>query len=173
MENTAGITFCFRIKVLASVNQYRVKARHCQLLPKNISMKKRYFDDPISRLKSWENEMIEQFGWYIHFVLEDDSCPNSINYHTHGLQERFNHPDLQICFPISEELAHAILNTIVEQIQTGKLFQTAVKYDHIIGGGFKLEFIDAIESKREVLRIAFPNKEGGYEGEVYRCQFDL
>ena len=135
-------------------------------------MKKQYYDDPFSKFKSWENETKEKYGWYIHFVIGDDSCPNYINFHTHGLPEMFNHPDLQICFPISKESAHAIFNTIVEHIKTGKQFQTAVKYDKIIGGGFKLEFINATECNRKVLRIVFPNRDGNYEGEIFGHQFN-
>lgn len=135
-------------------------------------MKKQYYDDPFSKFRSWEIEMLKQYGWYVHFVMDDNTCPNYINFHTHGLLETFNHPDLQICFPISNESAHAIFNTIVEQIIPGLQFQPAVKYGQIIGGGFKLEFINATECNRKVLRIVFPNKDGGYEGEIFSRQFD-
>ncbi|WP_433863854.1 DUF4262 domain-containing protein [Sphingobacterium thalpophilum] len=131
-----------------------------------------YFDDPERKLDSWSRDMMVRHGWYVHFVPNDDDFPNSINYHTHGLPESFGHPDLQICFPISTEVAHQILSYIVDQIKSGEQFEPNRQYEKIIGNNLNVEFIEAMECNRKLLRIVFPNKDGNYDGEVFSSQFE-
>ena len=124
--------------------------------------------DPVA----WAKDKMKRFGWYIHFVPNDKEFPNDINFHTHGIAESFGHPDLQICFPLPQQVAHQILHHIVDEIKQGKTFEPGRKYGSIIAGNLNVEFIDAMEFDRPVFRIVFPNKEGNYEGEMFTCQFE-
>lgn len=67
------------------------------------------YDDYENKLAGWNAEMMRKHGWYAHFVPDDNKYPNSINYHTHGLEDSFGHPDLQICFPLPPKIAQRSL----------------------------------------------------------------
>ncbi|QIH33465.1 DUF4262 domain-containing protein [Sphingobacterium sp. DR205] len=131
-----------------------------------------YFDDPERKLDAWSKDMMDRHGWYVHFIPNDNVFPNKINFHTHGLPESFGHPDLQICFPISTEGAHQILSYIIDRIKSGEQFEPNRQYEKIIGNNLTVEFIEAMECNRKLLRIVFPNKDGNYEGEVFSAQFE-
>lgn len=120
----------------------------------------------------WADKQLQEYGWYAHFVPEDPDFPNHINYHTHGLLENFGHPDLQICFPVSTEVAHGIFSEIVDVIKSGGQFQAGNKYAGILAGDFIIELIHAVECGRMILRIVFPNKSGTYEGDIFSSQFE-
>lgn len=70
------------------------------------------------------------------------------------------------------EIAHDIFRGAVGLIKEGKSFRTGVKYADIIAGGLSVEFIEAREGGRTVLRMIFPNKEGTYEGQIYAAQLE-
>lgn len=129
------------------------------------------FDDDFLKMDAWAREKMEKFGWFAHFVPNDPEYPNSINYHTHGLEQTFGHPDLQISFPLAPDTAHAIFSEVVNKIKEGVKFEPGIKYPEIIGGGLCVEFINAIETNRRVLRLVFPDKDGSYNGEVFSNQF--
>lgn len=135
-------------------------------------MRKQFFDDSFAQQLNLEQEMLREHGWYVHFVPDDDKYPNHINFHTHGLEESFNHPDLQICFPLDIKTAHAIFNDAINLIREGTSFRAGVKYPGVIGGDLLVEFIESRESRRTVLRMIFPNKEGTYEGQIFAAQFE-
>lgn len=108
----------------------------------------------------------------IHYVFVDDGCPNRINYYIHGLDQTFNHQNLQICFPISKDVAHDILEDMIDKIREGIVFRPGINYPEIIGGGFCIELKNAKECGRDVLRLVFPNTGGTYEGEIFAAQVD-
>lgn len=107
--------------------------------------------------RKWEEEQILKYGWLVHFVFDKD-----VNFHTHGLKENFDHPDLQITVPLKKEIAHNILFSIIELIKEGKSFKDGDLLSNIIKN-FDVKFINAIESERKVLRVVFPNKDGTFE----------
>lgn len=103
---------------------------------------------------------MEEYGWIIHFILSDDK--NSLpNIHTHGFVEKFNHPDVQICFNISPRTASSILNYIAEVLATGEKFETGKRYPKVINN-YYVVFADAVESGRHVLRVIFPDANGKF-----------
>lgn len=112
----------------------------------------------------FEADAIKKYGFYIHFVPNDCGCPHHMNIHTHGILEVFKHKDLQICFPLPQQVALETLHNVVHYIKDGKTFVSGKKYSGIIRN-YNIEFIDAIECGREVLRLLVPNKEGTYAGE--------
>lgn len=119
-------------------------------------------------LEKMQEESIKKYGWYIHFVFNDKMCPSGVNVHTHYLEESFDHKDIQICINLKPELIHMILANIVQKIKEGVKYEPGKKYAGIVEG-FKLEFIDAIENGRRVLRLLIPDENGKYEG-VYADQ---
>lgn len=131
------------------------------------------FDDHKQKLDAWARDMMERHGWYVHFVPNDEQFPNGINYHTHGIAASFGHPDLQICFPLATGVAHQIIDLIVDKIKQGITFVPGKKYEEIIGRNLSIEFIEAMECGRRVLRIIFPDQNGEYEEEVFNCQFKM
>jgi hypothetical protein len=56
-----------------------------------------------------------------------------------------------------------ILVGVVDKIKEGVKYESGKKYAGIIDG-FKLEFLDAIEGGRPVLRILIPDEKGKYSG---------
>lgn len=114
----------------------------------------------IKRLKKQEEEMLKKYGWVVHFVFpekEEDSW--HVNYHTHGLQENFNHMDLQVTLPIDKELVHSILHDVVNDIKNGMKYEENKRYSNVIQG-FDVKFKKFKEKEREVLRLMFPDANG-------------
>ena len=122
--------------------------------------------------KEFERKAIEKYGFYIHFVPGDCACPNHINIHTHGIAEVFGHMDLQICLPLTEGQALPILHNAVNMIKEGEVFEPGRKYSGI-AENYNIEFIEAIETNRRVLRMLLPNKHGNYAGVIYAAQKSL
>jgi hypothetical protein len=127
-------------------------------------------DKHLRKVIEFEKTMMKKYGWYVHFVINDESTPFGINYHTHGLTETYNHKDIQICFPLNQRIVHGILINIVDEIKDGKTFISGMKYDNIVEG-YNVEFIEAIEGNRRVLRCIIPDSDGEYKGE-YQKQFN-
>lgn len=109
----------------------------------------------------WQEEMEKKYGWYIHFVFGDKSCPSGYNIHTHGLA-KFKHPDIQICFPLAKETASGILKTVAGNIKEGKKYFAGMRYSDVITN-YEVEIAEAEESGRKVLRIIFPDKNGNFQ----------
>lgn len=105
-------------------------------------------------------QMMEEYGWIIDFVRPDNDYPYGVNYHTHGLPEKYGHPDLQIVMSLDPNVASGVLWDAVNQIEKGTRFQEDLAYDNILGMGYKVKFIKAQECDREVLRMILPDKEG-------------
>jgi hypothetical protein len=114
-------------------------------------------------VEKMQEEAIKKYGWYAHFVQDDPRCPANTNAHTHHVMESFGHKDFQICLNIRPELSHMILADAISQVKKGVKFEPGKKYDKIIAN-YQVEFIEAIETGRPVLRILIPDKNGKYEG---------
>ncbi len=125
-----------------------------------------------------QEEAMEKYGWYVHFVMDDLDYPYGMNVHTHGLADSQKHPDLQICLPMSAKSCHEILiNAIEDNVKKGIIFEHGKKYGNIImpspGSGkmsYLVLFLNAKENGRDVLRMVFPEKDGGFIGEMAREQ---
>lgn len=117
-----------------------------------------------SDINLWVEEMVKRHGWYIHFDILAIDYPYFVNIHTHGLS-MFKHLDLQICFPVTREDAYTILLTVAEKIRGGLKFRPAIKYSGILHG-HHVEFAEAKEDGRVVLRIILPDKNGDLRNEL-------
>lgn len=132
----------------------------------------------IEELKKREQAMLKNPGWFTHAVLDDQDSPNGVNIHTHGLQENFNHLDLQICADMHPKYAHLILSNLIEDgIKKGKTYAHGTRTTdaiepapEYIGMKYEVLFLEANEGNRKVLRIIFPEKDGTFNGDLTDSQ---
>jgi hypothetical protein len=132
-------------------------------------------EEAMEKFKEWEREKIAEYGWVVHCVGEDPDSPTTYNIHTHGLPENFDHPDLQIVFPLSQEVAHPILTTIIERIKDGEKFSEGDILENVIQNGFRIKAVSAKECDRDVIRLIFPDPKGSLDAtdmiDPYRRQY--
>ena len=127
--------------------------------------------DGLGAVKQKEEESMAKYGWVTHAVQDDDDYPYGINIHTHGLKKNFDHPDLQICFPIDPRIAHTIISNVVGHIKDGKKYRDCEEADEIIEN-FKVMFVSVSEDQ---LRIILPDPKGKISVDdidtKYLCQY--
>lgn len=121
-----------------------------------------------------EKEVLEEYGWLVHFVGDDPDTP--INIHTHGFQEKFGQLDMQIVLPIPPQAAHGLLCNVVKMLENGTRFNDGDVVQGICSNDFSVKFVLAKESNRDVLRIVLPDREGHldymtFDEEFYNCQY--
>jgi hypothetical protein len=118
--------------------------------------------------KKHQDELMAKYGWVIHYVSPMPG-DDRFNIHTHGLQEKYEHPDLQIMIAgLDPKIAGKILHNVVDKIEAGEKFEVG-NYGGIIKN-LEVQFVVAPEGDRIVLRMIFPNPEGKFEGEFYENQ---
>ena len=108
----------------------------------------------------WEMEMLASFGWYSHLV-EDQHIETGMNFHTHGLDLSWDHPDIQIVVPYPD-VCKEVANCVVHNIKNGVKYEAGGIYNDIIKDR-RVKFVNARENKRIVLRIIFPDTNGNLE----------
>lgn len=114
------------------------------------------------KVHEWEQDCLNKIGWYAHQV------PN--NYHTHGLPESCDHPDIQVVLALDPNITHAVVAGIIEEIKKGTKYQPNTRYSKIIKN-LDVIFIEATESDRKVLRLVFPDANGNLEKEKMAPDF--
>jgi len=129
--------------------------------------------------EEFEYEMMEKFGWYAHFIIDEDEQVHSdmVNIHTHGLEESFDHIDMQIVFPIHPKVAMNLFHILVDRIKNGETFKTGINYDDIIKD-HGAKFILAYETNRQVMRLILPDQDGNinpgtFKDPRYEGQYQL
>lgn len=123
----------------------------------------------MDEFKKHQDDLMSKHGWIIHFV-SPKSGDNRFNVHTHGLLEKYNHPDIQIMAGgLNPETANVIIHDIVDRIKDGERFKTGERYDKIIKN-LDVKFESAVEGGRPVLRVIFPDKNNEFAGEFYESQ---
>ena len=128
---------------------------------------------PLDALARQHEKMMEEHGWMAHFVIDDKDFPNGTNYHTHGLDSSFSHPDLQICLPIRPEVAHGLFETAVNNIKNGASYEPGKEYGNILKDDFKIKFIEVVVDDHKLLRMVLPDENGKYEAPFYREQLNI
>ena len=116
-----------------------------------------------------QSDALEKTGWYAHYVFGE--TPDRMNIHTHGLRELFDHPDLQIVFPLPQETAHGILTTLCDRIKAGEKFKAGDMLSKVIRPPFLIRLIDAQEGDRDVLRLVFPDKDNNIDEDTIQYEF--
>lgn len=120
---------------------------------------------------AWEREAFEKYGFFVHFVEQDDSSPTNFNVHTHGM-EAYDHLDFQIVIPLHAETAHTIISDIANRVKNGERFFAGQNVSKLIRG-FDVKLIEAHECQRKVLRIVLPDKFGKLEENEISGNFAL
>lgn len=123
----------------------------------------------MNSIQKQQQELLATFGWYSHCIPSGDNTPYGFNYHTHGLENSYNHRNIQIVMPVDHGTAHAIVADLIDRIKTGTVFIPDIEYHDIIKD-FPAKFIYAVESGRQVLRLVFPGPDGSFDG-TYAKQF--
>jgi hypothetical protein len=116
---------------------------------------------------------LARHGWFIHMVTGDSQTRTGANSHTHGLESKYKHPDLQIVVPLEGKLVSNFFWNIVNRIAAGEKFKAGDEVAEIIGGSYKVRFIDAQESGRPVLRVILPDKHGSLDKNRMTGKLDL
>lgn len=112
-------------------------------------------------MRAWERKMLDEYGWFIHYVPGDDPLP--LNAHTHGLEDKFEGAlNLQIVAPLTQEVTGLILHALVKRMGDGDFPEPGKRMSHIIQR-YDVTFAKAIENERVVLRVILPDKEGNLD----------
>ncbi len=127
-------------------------------------------------VKAWEEDMMEENGWFIHMVgSEDPETETGFNAHTHGLEKTFNHLNLQIIVPLPQDCIGNIFSGIVKKIKSGTVFEIGKNYDEIIKG-YLIKIVQTKECNRDVLRVILPDPNGNLEfdeiDDKYKSQYE-
>ena len=103
----------------------------------------------------------------LHAIIHDEEG-HLAHFHTHGLEEHYNHPDLQILLPLDQGSAFHILHAFFNRIESGEVFKDGELVSSIsedIEGLPTVQLKLCTKSKntnQKVLRIMFPDKQGFY-----------
>lgn len=121
-------------------------------------------------------EETEDLAWTCHAVFDDPSVPYSFNFHTHGLQELFDHPDLQIVLPVAPELALEIFRSAVQLIAGGIVLCPESRAPGIIRN-FRVGILPVTDNGARVYRLIIPDVAGNLDPRVmdpvYARQYGL
>lgn len=124
------------------------------------------FDSPedrdnafVNKARALHKKMMEEYGWYAHYVPNDKDSPTGFNGHAHGFDESWKHPDIQIVMAMPQKQIHGIMIRLAELVAEGKKFKPGVEYDQILEG-YPVMFGWAEEGGRRVLRMILPDKQG-------------
>ncbi|HWL22650.1 MAG TPA: DUF4262 domain-containing protein [Ureibacillus sp.] len=126
--------------------------------------------------EQWEQQMLAEYGWYMDAIFAEEYDGIHANYHTHGVQENFNHMDFQIVLNMDPEVANDIFFTLIDDINKGKRFEEGKEYSDILEG-FKVTFKQYREMGRDVLKVLLPDEDGIFPteencDEYYKTQLD-
>jgi hypothetical protein len=165
-------------EVLIMGRQYR-KSRLEKQRRRVLSLGCRCFGcrEGLAALKAREQAAMARSGWYGHVLQGDGDGPTGFNAHTHGLEDSFGHPDLEIVLPMRLDLATRILREVVGAIRAGTRLVPGQRYEGILANGYCLEVMESRESGRFVLRLILPDSEThtarGELAEPHREQWGL
>jgi hypothetical protein len=121
------------------------------------------------KILQWQEDMIRLFGFYAHYVVADDA---SVNIHTHGCIESWQHPDLQIVLPIGVA-ADVIFNALIDRVKAGERFAPGERADLVLTETLSIvvAFIAAAEGQRFVLRVILPDRQGRLDKGVMEAEY--
>lgn len=130
-----------------------------------------YCKHGVEEVEEWQNEAVKKYGWYAHFV-GNGYRNNMCNIHTHNVQEKFHHPDLQIVVPLPQKQANNILFNLVNKIREGITFSTGEKVNNVVRN-MPITFCEAEEDGRKILRIILPDHNGVVDREHIKPPFSM
>ncbi len=113
----------------------------------------------LATIEEHDRQAIEKYGWTAHHIV-DDTVPSA---HTHGLTERFGHPDFQVVLPAAPETIQRLLAPLVQAVVNGQTFRAGEETLGVFN--VPVRFVERRESGRTVLRAIFPDPEGRWPDE--------
>jgi Domain of unknown function (DUF4262) len=120
-----------------------------------------------AKIQARDADLLKRYGWLAHIVTDDPASPTGFNWHTHGLQERYDHRDFQIVCPLLPNVAHQIGATLADRVKAGETFGSGQKLAQILRGEMLIKLIAATECGRPVLRVILPDRAGKLDlGEI-------
>jgi uncharacterized protein DUF4262 len=139
----------------------------------------RNFDSPDERDKAFQkkrqqvhDENMAEFGWYANYVRNHGESPTGFSTHTYGLEESWNHPNIQIVWRVPPEMGYDMLYTVVELVRKGEKFEPGRKYNNVLHD-YDVMFAWATESGRRVLRMILPDKDNGVSRDEIQGKFKV
>lgn len=137
------------------------------------------FDDPdmrdkakVKKIKIDQSEMMKKYGWFAHYVPNDEDSPTGFNAHTHGFEDSWGHPDVQIVVGMPQAQLHGILIVIANLLKKGETFEPGRKYEEILQG-YPVTFAWAKEGSRRLLRMILPDKDGGVMRDEIQAPYSI
>lgn len=79
------------------------------------------------------------------------NSPTGINIYTIGLNDKFNHPDIQIVLNLKREIIETIIEKCVSRIKKGNTFLTDIIYDDILPKNYKIIFKEISKNKYRLI----------------------
>jgi hypothetical protein len=120
------------------------------------------------KLELLQEELMEKYGWYSHAVY---GGPLALEVHTHGMEETYEHLDLQLALPFynfllnPENVIKSILWAIAKRIDQGEIFKDGELVDGVLPN-YKVKLVATTENERTVLRVILPDKDGNLDQET-------
>ena len=74
-------------------------------------------EEAFETIKRLQEKKMEEHGWIIHLINDDPNIATGINIHTHGLEDNFDHADLQFVIDTDAQVVQTIIGTIVSRIK--------------------------------------------------------
>ena len=101
-----------------------------------------------------------QHGWYYHIDSGKQACHLQANIHTHGLFEKYGHPDFQVTIFMSDTQIEELFGHLVAKLEQGHQFKAKQNYDGLLINNQPLSFLMAQEDRRKVLRVIIRDQFG-------------
>lgn len=111
-------------------------------------------EQAMALIREHDQNAIAKHGWTAHYLVA--TYPQSA--HTHGLQERFGHPDLQIVLHMAPERLAQLLGPIADAVTKGRTFRPGEEATDLFL--VPVRFREYQEGGRTVLRALFPDEHG-------------
>lgn len=132
--------------------------------------------DRLAKIKQWEEDSIKKYGFYAHMVFDAPLPQGYMNIHTHGFEQSWQHPDIQIVLNLGQQTAMHILHKIADRVRAGEFIKIDQDYPNFVGE-YSARFISAKECGRTVLRLVIPDKHNNLDREkmepLFQHQYDF
>lgn len=114
-------------------------------------------------MEKWLQELIDSYGWFYTANFNCTAMPNGVDIHTHGLFEKYDHHDLQVCLPVTYdelETVSGLFRLIIDEIDKGRRFEPGLPYMGLLPEPYTLTFATAIVGGKRYYRLLYPDTNG-------------
>ena len=99
--------------------------------------------------------------WIIHGVIpEEGDMPYAMDYHTHGLKEFHNHPELMLVLGLPNDVACNLINSLGLRICDGERFDEEKIYTNILANELPVRLVKEKMGDDEVMVMILPDGDG-------------